>query len=161
MHSTASNAPTMSLVIVDQDQDLTLAVLKNVLISHWHGPSTEPNTERQLRALRELSRHNPVGFVSLIEAWSEPPNKELRSHIVRTLGGLPVQAISTVLRGNPVQRTFATVVLTSMLFLTSPELSARTSICGSEQEAAAWIEKKLAFAPRQAELMRAMASLRV
>jgi hypothetical protein len=153
--------PPSSLVILDQDDDLTLARLGNVLIAHWRGPSDQRNGERLVHALRELARDSPIGFVSLVEPSSAPPDKAQRVFLTRVVCSLPVQAITTVVRGNPLRRSFATVVLTGMLFLISQELSSRTSICTNEREAASWIANHLAFAPSDAELTQAMSYLRV
>ncbi|HEX5661362.1 MAG TPA: hypothetical protein VFX59_29435 [Polyangiales bacterium] len=148
--------PPRSLVIVDRDYDLTLATMSNVVIAHWRGPSDERNGKRLETTLRELARTNPIGFVSLVEPSSAPPDKAQRLHLTRIVGELPIQALTTVVRGSALRRSFATVVLTSMLFLVSAELSSRTSVCSNEHDAAAWIYTHLAFAPPLAELTRAL-----
>jgi hypothetical protein len=153
--------PPSSLVILDQDAALTLARLHNVLLAHWRGPSDRRNGERLVHALRQLAIENPIGFVSLIEPTSEPPDKAQRVFLMRVISQLPVQAITTVIRGNALRRSFASVVLTGMLFLSSHELSTRMSFCASEGEAAAWIAKHLAYAPPELELTRALTCLRV
>lgn len=147
--------PPRSLIIIDQDPDLTLATMNNVLIAHWRGPSDQRNGLRLEKALRGLAADNPIGFVSLVEPTSAPPDKPQRVYLTRIVCELPIQAITTVIRGNALRRSFATVVLTGMLFLVNQEISARTSICSSERDAAAWIVDHLAFAPPEGELARA------
>ncbi|MET0287122.1 MAG: hypothetical protein ABW352_21740 [Polyangiales bacterium] len=153
--------PPRSLVVIDQDADLTIASMKNVLIAHWRGPSDERNGTRLANALRELAKHNPIGFVCLVEPTSAPPDKSQRVYLTRVVCDLPVQAISTVVRGNALRRSFATVVLTGMIFLVSNELSTRTQICSNDRDAATWVADHLAFAPPRDELTRAFGYLQV
>jgi hypothetical protein len=153
--------PPRSLVITDQDPDLTLATMHNVLVAHWRGPGDARNAQRQEKALRELAKHNPIGFVCLVEPTAAPPDKVQRVLVTKLLCELPVQAVVTVVRGSALRRSFATVVLTGMMFLINQELSSRTSICANERAAAAWVYSHLAFAPPERELAGALEYLQV